>query len=138
LSWDGTPFIEKRKRDAPSFTAKNRIRGDNGVTSLVQMGLPLVREIVTEEANSGHHGVAMSDQTGGDHGVSITSLTTSYADPDLLSAFEAMWSAPPIAIPLKGLALRRLFERPAKRPDERARAAYFAAWYGQEDLPAAA
>jgi hypothetical protein len=33
-----------------------------------------------------------------------------------------------------------LFQRPAKRPDERAKANYFAAWYqiGQQDLPAAA
>ena len=74
----------------------------------------------------------MSDETGGDHGVTITSLTTSYAEPDLLSAFEALWSTPPVAIPL--------FLRPAKRPDPRAKAAYLAAWYqvGQQDLPAAA
>jgi hypothetical protein len=38
LSWDGIPFTEKRKRDARLFTAKNRIRGDNGVTTLVQTG----------------------------------------------------------------------------------------------------
>jgi len=39
LSWDGIPFTEKRKRDTPSFTAKNRIRGNNGVTTLVQTGV---------------------------------------------------------------------------------------------------
>jgi hypothetical protein len=92
LAWDGTLFAEKRRRDAPLFTAKNRIRGNHGVATLVTTGSPLVPEIVSEEANSGHHGVAMSDQAGGDHGVAITSLTTSYADPNLLSAFEALWT----------------------------------------------
>jgi hypothetical protein len=99
LSWDGIPFTEKRKRDAPSFTAKNRIRGDNGVTTLVQTGYPLVPEIVPSAAEAGDHGVSMSDQIGGADGVAITSLTTPYADPNLLSAFEALWSAPPVPIP---------------------------------------
>jgi hypothetical protein len=130
LSWDGTPFTEKRKRDAPLFTAKkNRVRGDRGVTTLATTGSPLVPEIVPLASESGHHGVAMSDHTGGADGVAITSLTTPYADPNLLSAFEAMWSAPPIAMPFKYLKLRRLFQRPAKRPDKRAEAAYLAAWY---------
>jgi hypothetical protein len=129
LSWDGIPFTEKRKRDAPSFTAKNRIRGDNGVTTLVQTGLPLVPEIVSAEAEAGADGVSMSDHTGGADGVAITSLTTLYADPNLLSAFEAMWSAPPIAMPFKNLKLKRLYQPPAKRPDKRAEAAYLAAWY---------
>jgi hypothetical protein len=92
---------------------------------------------VTAAAESGAHGDSMSDDKGGAHGDSITSLTTPYADPDLLSAFEAMWTSPPIAIPLRGLGLRRLFERPTKRPDKRAKATYLAAWYGQEDLSAA-
>jgi hypothetical protein len=140
LSWDGIPFTEKRKRDAPSFTAKNRIRGDTGVTTLVQTGLPLVPEIVSAAAEAGADGVAMSDHTGGADGVAITSLTTSYAVPNLLSAFEAMWSAPPIAIPFKDLKLKRLFQRPAKRPDKRAEATYLAAWYqieqqGGEKVP---
>jgi hypothetical protein len=136
LSWDGIPFTEKRKRDAPSFTAKNRIRGDNGVTTLVQTGYPLVPEIVPSAAEAGDHGVSMSDQIGGAHGVAITSLTTPYADPNLLSAFEALWSAPPVPIPYRGLRLRRLFQRPAKRPDERAKVAYLAARYqiGQQGL----
>jgi hypothetical protein len=136
LSWDGIPFTEKRKRDAPSFTAKNRIRGDNGVTTLVQTGYPLVPEIVPSAAEAGDHGVSMSDQIGGADGVAITSLTTPYADPNLLSAFEALWSAPPVPIPYRGLRLRRLFQRPAKRPDERAKVAYLAAWYqiGQQGL----
>jgi len=141
LAWDGSPFTEKRKRDTPKFpTKKNRIRGDHGVATLATTGEPLVPEIAAEEAESGDHAVAMSDQMGGDHGVSITSLTTLYADPELLSAFEALWSAPPIAIPLRGLRLRRLFQRPAKRPDALARARYLAAWYRDEqrDLPAAA
>jgi hypothetical protein len=62
------------------------------------------------------------------------------ANPDLLSAFEALWSAPPIAIPIRGLRLRRLFQRPAKRPGKRAEAHYLAAWYQteQSDLAAAA
>jgi hypothetical protein len=139
LSWDGIPFTEKRKRDAPSFTAKNRIRGDNGVTTLVQTGSPLVPEIVSAVAEAGAHGVTMSDRKAGDHGVSITSLTTSYADPDLLSAFEAMWTCPPIAIPFRPLKLRRLFQRRAKRPGKRAEAHYLAAWYQieQQDLRAA-
>jgi hypothetical protein len=139
LSWDGIPFTEKRKRDTPSFTAKNRIRGDNGVTTLVQTGSPLVPAIVPAAAEAGADGVSMSDHTGGADGVAITSLTTPYADPNLLSAFEAMWSAPPIPIPFRGLRLKRLFQHPAKRPNDRAKAAYFAALYqvGQQDLRAA-
>ena len=129
LSWDGMPFTEKRKRDAPSFTAKNRIRGDNGVTTLVQTGSPLVPEIVPAAAKAGAGGVSISDHTGGADGVAITSLTTPYADPNLLSAFEAMWSAPPIAMPFKNLKLKRLYQPPAERPDKRAEAAYLAAWY---------
>jgi hypothetical protein len=121
--------MEKRKRDAPSFTAKSRIRGDDGVTTLVQTGLPLVPEIVPASAEAGADGVSMSDHTGGADGVAITSLTTPYADPNLLSAFEAMWSAPPMAIPLKGLKLKRLYLPPAKRPDKRSEAVYLAAWY---------
>jgi hypothetical protein len=129
LSWDGIPFTEKRKRDTPSFTAKNSIRGDNGVTTLVQTGLPLVPEIVPAAAEAGADGVSMSDHTGGADGVAITSLTTPYANPNLLSAFDAMWSAPPIAMPIKNLKLKRLYQPPAKRPDKRAEAAYLAAWY---------
>jgi hypothetical protein len=60
------------------------------------------------------------------------SLTSSYADPNLLSAFEAMWTSPPVTIPLRGLRLQRLFPRPAKRPDKRAEATYLAAWYQTE------
>ena len=129
LSWDGIPFTEKRRRDTPSFTAKNRIRGDNGVTTLVQTGLPLVPEIVSAAPEAGADGVSMSDHTGGADGVAITSLTTPYADPNLLSAFEAMWSSPPIAMPFKNLKLKRLYLAPAKRPDKRAEADYLAAWY---------
>jgi len=129
LSWDGIPFAEKRKRDASSFTAKNRIRGDNGVTTPVQTGLPLVPEIVSAAAEAGADGVSMSDHAGGADGVAITSLTTPYADPNLLLAFEAMWSAPPIAMPFKNLKLKRLYLAPAKRPDKRAEAAYLAAWH---------
>jgi hypothetical protein len=140
LAWDGSPFSEKRKRSDPLFTAKkNRVRGDHGVATLATTGEPLVPEIISEKANSGDHGVAMSRQTGGDHGVAITSLTTSYADPELLSAFEALWTSPPIAMPFTALRLKRLFQHPAKRPDDRAKAAYFAALYqvGQQDLRAA-
>jgi hypothetical protein len=129
LSWDGIPFTEKRRRDAPSFTAKNRIRGGNGVTTLVTTGSPLVPEIASAAAEAGADGVSISDHTGGADGVAITSLTTPYADPDLLSAFEALWFAPPISIPFRGLRLRRLYLPPAKRPDKRAEAAYLAAWY---------
>jgi len=57
----------------PSFTAKNRSRGDNGVTTLVQTGLPLVPEIVSAAAESGDHGDSMSNDKGGDHGDSIAS-----------------------------------------------------------------
>ena len=140
LCWDGSPFTEKRKRDAALFTAKkNRVRGNHGVTTLATTGSPLVPEIAFAMAESGNHGVAMSDQTSGHHGVSITSLTTSYADPELLSAYEAMWTSPPIPIPFRPLRLRRLFQRPAKRPGERAKAHYLAAWYRdeQQDLRAA-
>src|SRR5262249_3687461 len=125
----GIPFAEKRKRDAPSFTAKNRIRGDNGVTTLVQTGSPLVPEIACAAAEAGADGVSMSEPTGGADGVAITSLTTPYADPNLLSAFKAMWCGPPMPIPLKGLKLKRLYLPPGKRPDKRSEAAYLAAWY---------
>jgi hypothetical protein len=40
LSWDGTPFTEKRKRRASSFPAKNRTRGDHGDSTLVTTGTP--------------------------------------------------------------------------------------------------
>jgi hypothetical protein len=129
LRWDGLPFTEKRKRDAPSFTAKNRTRGDNGVTTVVQTGSPLVPEIVSAATEAGADGVSISDHTGGADGVAITSLTTPYADPNLLSAFEGMWCGPPITIPLKGLQLKRLYLAPAKRPDKRSEIAYLAAWY---------
>jgi hypothetical protein len=77
LAWDGSPFTEKRKRDTPKFpTKKNRIRGDHGVATLATTREPLVPEIAAEEAESGDHAVAMSDQTGGDHGVSITRVQT--------------------------------------------------------------
>ena len=137
LSWDDIRFTEKRKRDAPSFTAKNGIRGDNGVTTLVQTGSPLVPEIVSAAPEAGADGVSMSDHTGGADGVAITSLTTLYADPNLLSAFDALWSAPPIPIPFKYLKLKRLYQPPAKRPDKRAEAAYLAAWYQIEQQAAA-
>ena len=134
LSWDGAPFTEKRKRDAPLFTAKkNRVRGDHGVTNLVTTGSPVVPEIVSAAEESGDHGVSMSPHMAGDHGVSITSLTTSYVDPELLSAFEALWTSPPVPIPIRPLRLRRLFERPAKRPGKRAEAHYLAAWYRDEE-----
>ena len=137
LSWDGIPFTEKRKRDTPSFTAKSRIRGDNGVTTLVQTGLPLVPEIVSAAPEAGADGVSMSDHTGGADGVAITSLTTPYADPHLLSAFEGMWCGPPMPIPIIGLKLKRLCLPPAKRPDKRSEAAYLAAWYQIEQQAAA-
>jgi hypothetical protein len=134
LSWDGIPFTEKRKRKATSFGAKNRIRGDHGDSTLVTTGTPLVPEIVSAAAESGDHGDSMSHNKGGDHGDSITSLTTPYADPNnLLSAFEATWTSP-ITVPLRWLPLQRLFQRPAKRPDKRAEAAYLAALY-QTEIP---
>jgi hypothetical protein len=71
LSWDGMRFTEKRKRDAPSFTAKNRIRGDNGVTTLATAGSPLVPEIASAAAEAGADGVSISDHTGGADGVAI-------------------------------------------------------------------
>ena len=37
-------------------------------------------------------------------------------------------TCPPITIPLRQLRLQRLFKRPSRRPDERAKANYFAAW----------
>jgi hypothetical protein len=95
----------------------------------VQTGLPLVPEIASAAAEAGADGVSISDHTGGADGVAITSLTTPYADPNLLSAFEGMWCGPPMPIPLKGLKLKRLYLPPAKRPNKRAEAAYLAAWY---------
>ena len=72
LNWGGTPFTEKRKRG----TAKNRIRGVHGDSTLVTTGTPLVPEIVPAMAETGDHGDSMSDDKGGDHGDSVTSLTT--------------------------------------------------------------
>ena len=57
----------------------------------------------------------------------IPNLYPVYADPKLLSAFEALWNSPPIAIPLKGLGLKCLLQPPAKRPGKRAEAHYLAA-----------
>ena len=134
LNWDGKPFTEKRKRSATLFTAKkNRIRGDHGVTTLATTESPVVPEIVGAAAESGDQGVAISSDIAGDHGVSITNLTTSYDEPDLLSAYEAMWTSPPVPIAFRPLRLRRLFERPAKRPGKRAEAHYLAAWYRDEE-----
>jgi hypothetical protein len=78
----------------------------------------------------------MSDSKGDSHGGNITTLTTGYRRSDLLSGYEAMWSDLPLGFPLRLLKLQ--FQRPAERPDEVGRARYFAAWYGQEELPAAA
>jgi len=127
-AWDGSPFTEKRKRNAPVPPAlKNRIRGDHAVATSATTGEPLVPEIAPDGPKTGDHAVAMSEQTGGDHAVAITSLTISPGKPELFSAFDALWLGPPIAIALKRLPLARLFQAPAKRPDELARARYLAA-----------
>jgi hypothetical protein len=131
LRWDGTPFTEKRKRKAPLFTAKNRVRGDHGVTTLVTTGTPLVPEIVSADAASGDHGDSISPPMTGDHGVAITNKPLAKpSELNLLTAYEAVWIAPN-AVPLKGLGLRRLFLPPAKRPDDLAVAKYFARWYAE-------
>jgi hypothetical protein len=98
LAWDGSPFTEKRKRNAPEPPAlKNRIRGDHAVATLATTGEPLVPEIAPDGPKAGDHAVAMSEQTGGDHGVAISKLTISSGKPELLSAFDALWLGPPIA-----------------------------------------
>ena len=107
LSWDGTPFTEKRKRGA----AKNRIRGVHGDSTLVTTGTPLVPEIIPLAAESGDHGDSISQCMTGDHGDSITSSTTpmlEWATPKLT---ELEWTD----------TWRRLYE------DEMARA-YGDAW----------
>ena len=53
---------------------------------------PVVPEIVSTAEENGDHAVTRSPHTAGDPGVTITSLTTSHTEPDLLSAFEAMWT----------------------------------------------
>jgi hypothetical protein len=68
LSWDGAPFTEKRKREARSFAAKNRIRGVHGDSTPATTGTPLVPEIVSAAVESGEHGESMSDHTGGADG----------------------------------------------------------------------
>jgi hypothetical protein len=135
--WDGSPFTEKRKRKAPLFTAKNRVRGDHGVATLVTTGLPLVPEIAFAAAESGDHGVAISGHPGGGHGVPITSQPLAKpSEPHLLSTYEALWSGKLIALP--GFReLRGLIQPSAARPDQLTLATYFAAWYGQDELLAA-
>jgi hypothetical protein len=81
---------------------------------------------------SGDHAVAISDHDGGDHVVAITSSTTGLADSELTAAYEAVWRGGPDAPGLRGMGLKRLFQRPAVRPDRPVVAAYLAAWYGQQ------
>ena len=135
--WHGTPFTEKRKRKAPLFAAKNRVRGARGVTTPVHTGSPLVPEIVPAAAEAGAHGVTISPHITGDHGDSVTNKPLAKpSELDLLTAYEAMWTAPN-AVPLKGLGLRRMFQPPAKRPDELAVAKYLAHWYAEPEELAA-
>ena len=54
-----------------------------------------------------------------------------------IERLEALWSAPPVAMPFKNLRLKRLYLAPAKRPDKRAEAGYLAAWYQIEQQAAA-
>ena len=61
-------------------------------------------------------------------------LSTSAAD--VVSAYDALWHTP-VAVPFKGLKLKRLFQRQAIRPDGPAVAKYIAAWCSQ-DLATAA
>jgi hypothetical protein len=134
LRWDGTPFTEKRKRKAPSFTS--RIRGDHGVTTLVTTGEPLVPEIAAAAAESGDHGGAISRPVTGDHGVTITRLPLPTPSADLLSTYEGLWSGKVVALP-KGPKLSQLFQAPNVRPDRLAVAKYCAGWYADGTLEAA-
>jgi hypothetical protein len=81
---------------------------------------------------------SMSEFRGDSHGGSITTLTTGEGASDLVLGLEALWLGKPLAIPFGKLKL--LFQSPAIRPDELARARYHAAWYQieQPDLAAAA
>jgi hypothetical protein len=66
--------------------------------------------------------------------VSVCGLSTSAAG--VVSAYNALWHTP-VAVPFKGLKLKRLFQRQAIRPDGPAVAKYIAAWCSQ-DLATAA
>jgi len=66
--------------------------------------------------------------------VEVAGLSTSAVD--LVSAYEALWHTP-VAVPFKGLKLKRLFQRQAIRPDGPAAVKYIAAWCSQ-DLATAA
>jgi hypothetical protein len=154
IRWDGSPFAEKR----------NRSRGRDGGHSATRTGATLVPDSTPATGTSDSRGGLMSESGGDSHGGNITTLTTgltvpnldllsvpdspdlrSAPDPELLSAFEAFWAGPRIAIALKWLPTRLLYQPAAKRPDELARARYLAACHqvtweqvGQPALAAAA
>jgi hypothetical protein len=135
MRWDGSPFTEKRKREAP---IKNRIRGCHGGASLVATGVPLVPDSDLQATDTGCHGGAMCSEATGCHGDAITTLATTIASAsELIGSVEALWSSP-ISIPLKWLKLRHLFQAPGKRPGEMDRARYLARWYSNDSLAAAA
>jgi len=86
--------------------------------------------------HNGHSGggwVEVAGHSGGGW-VEVAGLSTSAVD--LVSAYEALWHTP-VAVPFKGLKLKRLFQRQAIRPDGPAAVKYIAAWCSQ-DLATAA
>jgi hypothetical protein len=74
---------------------------------------------------------------GGDQQPSCSPKTRRGGSRRISPNFPSYCVSPPVAIPLKGLKLKRLYLPPAKRPDKRAEAAYLAAWYQIERASAA-
>ena len=130
LNWDGKPFSEP-KRAARYHTLKNKVRGGNASPTLGVMRPPFPRRSEAESGTSGGNASPISGDGAGGDASPITSSTTGYADTRLAEGKPA--------VPIR--ELRKLFQRPAVRPDKFANAAYLAAWYQipeQHNLPAAA
>jgi hypothetical protein len=74
LHWNGEVFHEQK---SPShYQRKNRNRGTDGCTTLVQTGVPVTAQSEPETAESGTDACTMYRDGGGTNGRTITSLTT--------------------------------------------------------------
>jgi len=74
LRWNGEAFCEQK---SPSrYQRKNRSRGTDGCTTLVQTGVPVKAQSETKTAESGTDGCTMCGVSSGTNGCTITSLTT--------------------------------------------------------------
>jgi hypothetical protein len=93
LNWSGEPFHEQKS--PKHYLAKNRSRGADGCTSVVQTGAPILAQSRPEPAKTGADGGAISEHGSGADGGAITSLTT----PSCESAVKGdglPWSTPQI------------------------------------------